>query len=157
MASHSLVFTMLLMLWTHPTITVMHSVTAHRVTMLKARIQEVLHKGSFAQTTEWAWSRGEFLLLLACCTGGISVSFVARWNFPWTAETKMTILPSLEDGSHMGSGTFWRRLFSTGLLGPSCFSAVVFLRRGVLAMGCFGGSQCRQVCVIKAGHRNWSK
>jgi len=26
-------------------------------------------------------------------------------------------------------------------------------RRAVLALGCFGASQCRQVCVMKMGHR----
>ena len=47
---------------------------------------------------------------------------------------------------------FWRRLFGAGLLAPSCFGAVPLWRWDVLALGCFGGSQSRQICVLKVGH-----
>jgi len=47
----------------------------------------------------------------------------------------------------------WRRLFSTVLLAPCSFGAVLFWCCAVLALGCFGASLCRQVCVMKVGHR----
>jgi len=47
---------------------------------------------------------------------------------------------------------FGRRLFDAGLSAPSCFE-----RWDVLAPGCFGASQFRQVCVIKMGHEGCSK
>jgi len=41
-------------------------VTAHHVTMPRARSQQVLQKSSYAQATiEWPWSSSEFLFLLA--------------------------------------------------------------------------------------------
>jgi len=51
--------------------------------MPKARNQEVLQKGSYAQDTmECTWSSGESLLLLAHCTGGNGVPSVVRANIP---------------------------------------------------------------------------
>jgi len=64
-------------------------VTAHHVTMPRARSQQVLQKSSYAQATiEWPWSSSEFLFLLARCTCRLGVLSVECSNLTWKAATE---------------------------------------------------------------------
>jgi len=51
-----------------------------------------------------------------------------------------------------GLGTFWRRRFGDDYLAQA-FDAELVGRWDVLTLGYFGASQCRQVFVMKIGHR----
>jgi len=71
--------------------------------MAKARSQEVLQKGSYAQATiEWTWSSWECLLLHK--QNRLGVPSVARSNLTWKAATKQSKAEVEYYGRNTGRG-----------------------------------------------------